>query len=192
VRGSSWSTPGWEKLVPCFVAWADENGGTVNNIRAVRKGRRIEIVNHSAPNDRVEFHFMRGFLARVVFRSWQFADVVLPLLLDDQPLMEPELTNSLDKHHEANPRLDFCEIRRERVGPAFDLLKEWNFEDRGSAMVRGFRRNKLVADYTDGDVDRARTALSAALLARARLINLGKVKAGAGMDEPSEEALEHA
>lgn len=102
---------GVRRLVPKLYEWVDQTCalGSVHDphelfwngypyIETGRKGRWVEVRSKTSPPvlpEIVNIEFWRGFVRRVEVRHWSMADEILPLLLEDQPLIEPEIRGAL-------------------------------------------------------------------------------------------------
>jgi hypothetical protein len=143
--------------------------------------------------DRADVEFARGFVGRVVCRDWRFADVVVPLLLDDQPLLAPELT-TFCMYFPPGGAEQQARVFRSRIGPCFDHLVATS----AIPFNADWQRHREVV-YMPGPRNdaaaRARADVARALLVRARLVLSGKAQAGVDpraaveASEPLVEAL---
>lgn len=200
-----WLSRHWRRLCPALAGYAELHA-TVSEwpdpctyVVIRRCGRWLRVVRHQrvlshdgravgVEIDRADIEFARGFVGRVVCRDWRFADVVVPLLVADQPLAAPELTTF------CRPFIGQARVFRSRVGPAFDHLVAMSAM---SFLTNWRRQNEVV--YMPGErndaLARAKADVAQALLARARLVLAGKATAGVdprplfGASEPVVEAL---
>lgn len=204
--GSKWhrtkdaSVGHWRLLVPALSEWVRLTRRA--SVKAYRHGRWIELratgIRWQQPwtdeqtwplRDVCEIEFTRGFVKGVVFRSWQFADVVLPLLLCDQPFVEPELTGfcRMEDELETAPGRHMAPKRhlkggtakracmgRIRIGPAIDFVKDAH--ETAERYANTFYVPFDSGPNNDAE-DRARRAVGKALLARAEQIRSGRVRA---------------
>jgi uncharacterized protein (TIGR02996 family) len=212
---------GWRRLVPGLLNWITDDHPPRTSIRAYRTGRWIELhycgLRWQDPADaggdtwpildRCDIEFTRGFVARVVFRDWRFCDTVLPLLLADQPFVDPELTGFCRTEPEwevvpdpyrqqpvSHPKGGMAmsaTVQRSRVGPAFDNLPARDPPDANTLNRHVPRPYALWYSGPENDAEeRARAAVSKALLARARQIAAGQVRAGVDVAANADAAAE--
>jgi len=161
----------WRRLCPELVEWFTRVRHTpLGSVKAYRAGRWVTLVSwlvRSNLSGQCKIEFYRGFVGRVVFDAWQFADVVLPLLVADQPFVAPELRGFARLTNEYGDRL----INRDTIGPAVDFITSDDFGSREDGA-------RLTLWRGHDAETRARKAVSEALLKRARLIRAGVLAAG--------------
>jgi len=160
----------WKRLVPELAAWIEREREAHHLWAVDRRGRWLRVFGwpaHWTEPQTCEIEFFRGFVGRAVFDAWQFADLVLPLLVADQPFVAPELRGFARLTNEYGDRL----INRDTIGPAIDFITSDDFGSReDGARLTLWRGHDAEA--------RARKAVAAALLERARLIRAGVLAAG--------------
>jgi uncharacterized protein (TIGR02996 family) len=210
VAAGRWLCREWRRLVPALAGYAElhrvvppwpELGEWLTVRRSGRwlRFRRYRRCAGSVRGGAVEYttgaavEFSRGFAGRVVCRDWRFADVVLPLLLADQPFVAPELTwwcveNVRYETVEGFPARRplrardgtdaiWATVYRARVGPCWEHLAAARALPPGSPY-RGGGAVEYHPGAGNDAAARAKADVARALLARARLILAGQVTAG--------------
>jgi uncharacterized protein (TIGR02996 family) len=225
VAAGRWLCREWRRLVPALAGYAELHRvqppwpelGEWLTVR--RSGRWLRFRRHTRSvtlsglavdegDTFAEVEFVRGFVGAVVCRDWRFADVVLPLLVQDQPFVAPELTAWCQEVPQYEPVRDpsgyrrvrardgtdavCATVYRSRVGPCFEHLAA----ARALPTESPYRAERAVEYHPGARNDaaaRAKADVARALLARARLVLAGRATAGVdarAAREASEPVLE--
>jgi uncharacterized protein (TIGR02996 family) len=113
------------RLCPTLAAWVNgrqysrEPQGTYPYVRHTREGRWVELRHHKNRNflpEITKIEFWRGFVRRVEFRHWAEAEEILPLILADQPLCEPEIRGAFGNSFRVSKERVY--IYNTQIGPA--------------------------------------------------------------------------
>lgn len=183
----------WERLVPTLFEWIlrvcryaikrNLVGWELGHpsIEWLRAGRWLKVWWYGMPDylpEVFELEFWRGFVRRVRVRHWAMFDAILPRLLVDQPLVEPEFRGTYLRTY----------TERTLTWQGYYHPACFNFmgSEEMPVKYRGFRRPNPTEYGThiwtwagEKHRERARWATVMALRWRAERIRLGQDRLGA-------------